>query len=70
MRGFLSCLYVARIMKMLGFKAWQAALIWLEGEWHLFKGYQQELVSWLLFAVCLAALCFVLVVISAGVILG
>ena len=51
---------VVYIMRMLGFKAWHALVIWLEGEWHLFKGHWNEIVGWMMFGACLSALTLVL----------
>lgn len=63
-------------MKMLGFKVWHFALTYLETIKYLFlmrfrvyRQYMPEIVTWLMFAACLAALAFVLGV-SAGVMLG
>lgn len=58
-------------MKITGFlhDCYHGAAFWLEGEWRHLKRYWPEIKLWLLFAACLAALCFVLGV-SAGMMLG
>jgi len=63
-------------MKMLGFKVWHSALIYLETVKYLFlmrfriyRQYMPEIVTWLLFAACLVTLSFV-IGLSAGLILG
>jgi hypothetical protein len=63
-------------MKMLGFKVWNSALIWLETVKYLFlmrfriyRQYMPEIITWLLLAACLAALTFVLGLL-AGMMLG
>jgi ABC-type transport system involved in cytochrome bd biosynthesis fused ATPase/permease subunit len=48
---------------------WTRFSFWIEGEWLYFRRYLPELGNWLLFALCLAVLCFVLGF-SAGFILG
>lgn len=48
---------------------WHSIVIWMEGHFHQRKCYFPELISWALFALCLAALCFVLGI-SAGFMLG
>lgn len=63
-------------MKMLGFKVWHSALIYLETVKYLFlmrfriyRQYMPEIITWLLFAACLVTLSFV-IGLSAGLILG